>query len=165
MDQDGGRGGRGGRFNREQWEARRKEMEARMDERLREALGASEDEWEVLGPLVREANTKRRELTMGGMRGMGRMMGRPGGRRGRFGRRPEDEQQNEREEKDLSPAEALAKALENKETPAAEIKQKLEAYRADKATKEAELKKAQTALRNLVTQRQEALLVLMGTLD
>ena len=161
-------GGRGGRFNREEWAARREEMRARMDERLREALGATKDEWEVLGPMVRDANDKRRELTMGAMGGMGRVLGRPEGRFGRPGREgrgPEGQEPGAEVENDDSAAGALAKALENKETPAAEIKEKLEACRKERATKEAELKASQDALRKVVTQRQEALLVLMGTLD
>ena len=131
---------------------------ARFDKMLRERLGANEEEWEILGPMVRDVQTKQREARGGGMRRMW------GGRGGRGGRAPEGEEPGA-EAKELSPEEALAKALENKETPAAEIKAKLAAYRKDKEAKKAELTAAQDALRKVVTQRQEAQLVLMGALD
>jgi uncharacterized coiled-coil DUF342 family protein len=57
------------------------------------------------------------------------------------------------------------KVLENKDAPAAEIKAKLDALRKERETKEAELKALRDKLRKLVTQRQEARLVLMGILD
>jgi len=147
----GGPGGPGGGFNREK-------MMARFDKMLRERLGANEDEWEILGPMVREVQTKQREARGGGMR---RMWGRRG-RRGGGG--PEAEKPGA-EAKELTPEEALAKALENKETPAVEIKAKLAAYRKDKEAKKTELTAAQDALRKVVTQRQEAQLILMGMLD
>ncbi|MBT7164774.1 MAG: hypothetical protein HN904_18480 [Victivallales bacterium] len=149
----GGRGGRGG-LNRE-------EMMARYDKMLRERLEANEEEWEVLGPMVRDGTTKQREARGGGMRRM--RGGRRGGRGGREG--GAEGEQPGAEVKELSPEEALAKALENKGAPAAEIKAKLAAYRKDVAVKKAELKAAQDELRKVVTQRQEAQLVLMGALD
>ncbi|MDX9981210.1 MAG: hypothetical protein RBU25_14385 [Lentisphaeria bacterium] len=140
----GPRGERGERFNPEQ-------MRARMDAFMREQLGASEEEWAVLGPLVNEVGEKRRE-TMGGM---GRMMGRRGGPDGQEG--PDAEANPE--------AAALHKALADENTPAADIQAKLEAFRKARTVKETELKEAREKLRAAVTARQEARLVLMGILD
>jgi hypothetical protein len=165
----GDRGGRGERFDPER-------MRARMDEFMRTQLGATEEEWQVLSPLVRDVNEKRRE-TMGGM---GRMMGRRGGPDGRGGpggsgapggpEGPEGAAAPPAPpggpEAEANPeAAALQKALADENTPAAEIQAKLEAYRKAQAVKEVELKEARDKLRAAVTARQEAILVLMGTLD
>jgi hypothetical protein len=138
-----------------------------MEQRMREDLEMTQDEWEVIGPMIREIGEKRRE-TMG----MGRMMG-----RGRFGRRgdrggrggpegqPPEARDGDNPDQQPSAADELNKVLENKDAPAAEIKAKLDALRKERETKEAELKALRDKLRKLVTQRQEARLVLMGILD
>jgi hypothetical protein len=137
-----------------------------MEQRMREELEMTEDEWEVIGPMVREIGEKRRE-TMG----MGRMMmgrgGRRGGRGGPEGQPPQGPEARGGDNPDQPPsaADELNKVLENKDAPAAEIKAKLDAYRKERETKEAELKESRDKLRKLVTQRQEARLVLMGILD
>ncbi len=77
------------------------------------------------------------------------------GRRGRgFGR--ED-----------TPAEvkALQEALESDSTPVEEIKSKLDAYRKARQAQEKELEQAQDKLRQILSVRQEATLVMMGMLD
>lgn len=149
----GGRGARGGERGGERGQRGERpnfdpeQARARMDGFMRQQLGATEEEWEVLGPLVRDVNEKRRAL--GG--GMGRMA-RPGG--------PDAETAEAHPE-----AAALQQALADENTAPADIQAKLEAFRKAQAAKEAELKEAREALRAAVTARQEARLVLMGTLD
>lgn len=62
-------------------------------------------------------------------------------------------------------AQDLRTLLENKDANADQIKAKLEALRAAKAKVKDELTTAQKDLRELVTVRQEAVLVEMGVLD
>lgn len=140
----GGRGGRGGRggFDPAQ-------MQERMLQAQKEQLKVSDEEWTVLKPLVQAVTQKQWEQRMSRFRGMGR--------RGRGGGDGEDN----------SPAEvkALRAALEDENTPAADIQAKLKAVRDANKAREAELEKAREQLRQVLTARQEAQLVLMGVLD
>lgn len=135
--------GRGG-----QWDpARMREM---MALRLREALACSDEEWEVIGPRVEkvaEIQFEARRARFGGMGGPGG----PGGRGGMFQASPE--------------AQALSEALDSEDTSNEDIKAKLKAFRDAAKKKEEELKKARAELREVLTLRQEARLVLMSILD
>jgi hypothetical protein len=141
-----------------------------MSERLRESLGASTDEWKILQPMIEKVQTLQRQARGG--------MGRPGG----FGdrprgdrrpddrrpedRRPDDRQQGDRQQSDVEKkTEALQTLLQNKESKTDEIKVALAALRESRAKAKAEVETAQTALRQVVTVRQEAQLVMMGVLD
>ena len=156
-----GQGGRGG-FDPAQ-------MQQRMMESYQETLGMSADEFKAVQPLIEGVMTKQRE-TMGmgrgfGGGGFGRARGGPGGgggggqggdpgqgNRGRgFGGEPSPEQT------------ALQQAVESG-TPS-EIKAKLEAYREARKKKEADLQDAREKLRKVLTQKQEAALVLRGLLN
>lgn len=142
----GGRGGRGGPgggrggFNRE-------DFERRMAERMKEMLGVQDEEWQVIQPLLQNVQEKQRAMRMGGFFGRGR--GGPGGG-------------DNEEPADIA---ALRAALDNPNTPAADIKAKLDAYRAGQKQREEELAAARDELRKVLTVRQEAQLVLMGMLD
>jgi uncharacterized protein (DUF169 family) len=131
-------------------------MRQRMMERLREQLGASEKDWTVLGPRVEKVMELSRQTRAGAMRFMFR--GR-GGRRG----------VGEEEGRDLSPVRQAAldlhEAVEEEETSAAEIKQKLTTLREARERVKADLEKAREELREVVTLKQEAQLMLMGMLD
>jgi hypothetical protein len=59
----------------------------------------------------------------------------------------------------------LRASLENKEAKPEELKAKLAAYREARQKAKADLTKAQEELRELLTVRQEAVLVMMGTLE
>lgn len=128
----------------------------RMNERLKTALKASDEEWSIIQPLLEKVQTKQREA-MGGRfgalfgdrRGGGNRPGRPDG-----ANRP-------------TPAEveALKAALEADDTSPAEIKAKLEAVRAVRKKAADELTQAQEELRKVLTQRQEASLVMVGILE
>lgn len=147
-DRRGGRRG-GRRFDPEQ-------MRQRMMERLREQLGASEKEWTVLGPRVEKVMELSRQTRGGGMRFLFR--GRRGGRRG-----------GEEESRDLNPVQQaaldLSEAVQAEGASAAAIKEKLTALREAREKVKADLEKVRAQLREVVTLKQEAQLVLMGMLE
>ena len=150
--QQGGGGQRGGGGRR--WDP--EQMRQRMSERMREALGATEEEWQVLGPRVEKVQNLSRQVTGGGMR----MFGRRGGRRGPGG--PEGEQPQTELQKAQS---ALQEALADDSTPNADITARLTKFREEREKIKQELDVAKTELREIITLRQEAQLVLMGLLD
>ena len=92
-------------------------------------------------------------LAPGAPQGQGQMRNRPGGPGGPggFGREPSPE------------LDALRKAIED-QASASEVKAKLAALRTARAQKEAELEKAQDALRKVLSARQEAVAVMLGLL-
>lgn len=159
-DRGGGRGGRrgqGGNFDPAQFQQR-------MAERYKEQLKVTDEEWAVIQPLVQKVQEKQRETRGGfGGRGGGRGgggqggeggrggQGGPGGQRGGGGGSPESQ--------------ALRTTLENENASADEIKTKLTALRDARKKAATELETAREDLRKVLTQRQEAALVLMGILE
>jgi len=113
--------------------------EAMLD-RLKEQLGSDDKEWTVLKPRVEKVMELQRDLRGG-----------PMAFRGQTGESPESE--------------ALRTAIENKDTKPEVLKEKTEALRAAKKKQAAELDAARAQLREVVTARQEAVLVLAGLLD
>jgi Spy/CpxP family protein refolding chaperone len=141
--QGGGRRGRGGRGG---WDPAR--MEQMMLGRLKEAIKAPEAEWTAIEPLVKDVLKKRAEGMMRGMRSWGR-------------RRGGDDQQQE----PVTPTSELRGLLEKDDSSAEAVKAKLDALRAERTQKESELKASRENLRQVLTVKQEAQLVLMGILD
>ncbi len=168
---EGGRTGRRERRQRDPEEMRRRmeEFRQRASERMRENLGCTAEEWKVIGPRVEAVQTSQRNLRFGG-RGMFGMMGR--GRRGPGGavqgpggterRRPE---RREPETEIGKKTVALQEVLDKKDAKAADIKTALTALRAARKKAEQDLTAKRKSLREVLTQRQEATLVLMGILD
>jgi hypothetical protein len=134
-----------------------------MSDRMKQSLGVTDEEWKVLQPLIDKVQTLARETRGGG--GMsstfGRGRGGPPPSGGASDRPPSDRPQPEVEIK----ADALRKILENKDAPADQIKTALAALREARAKAAAELETAQKELREVVTVRQEAQLVMMGLLE
>jgi len=140
-----------------QMQQRMEQFRQQMADRMKQSLGATDDEWKALQPRIEKVQTLSRQ-TRGG--GMGFMM--MGGRRGGPGNRPQsDRPQSEVEKK----SEALQKVLDNKEAKVEEIKTALTALREARAKATAELEAARKALREILTVPQEAKLVLAGVLD
>ena len=143
--QGGGRGGRGN-FDPAQ-------IQQRMNERIKERFGSTDDEWKAIEPLVTKVNEARMASMAGGMRGMmGRNRGGGQGGQGggpRFGPEPSAEET------------ALSDAIE-KDAAKDELKAKMAAFRKAKAAKEAELKTAQENLKKVLTTKQEAIALEMG---
>ena len=125
----------------------------RMMNNIKERLGASDDEWKVISPKVEKVMTAQRDARGGGGFGFG---GR--GRRGGGG-----DQQPTTEAGKASAD--LQTALENKDTPADEIAKKLAAFREARDKGRAQLQAAQKELKEILTQRQEAVMVSMGMLE
>ena len=131
----------------------------RMMNNIKERLGASDDEWKVISPKVEKVMTAQRDARAGGG-GFGGFGGGGGGRRGGGGG---GDQQPTTE---VGKASAdLRTALENKDTPADDIAKKLAAYREARDKGRAALQASQKELKEILTQRQEAVMVNMGMLE
>jgi hypothetical protein len=151
------------------------QMRQMMDQRMKEQLGCTDQEWQVLGPRVTKVMNLTRQTGMGA--GMGRMFmgGRrgqagPGGQQGQGGpggqqgRRPRDPF-GQQETAVGKASDALQTTLENASSSPDEIKTNLTALRTAKEKSRQELATAQKELRDVLTLRQEAQLVLMGMLN
>lgn len=163
LAQDPGRGGPGGGpaggagqgqpppfggFDPAQWRERMSKM-------MQEQLGATDDEWKVLSPKIEKVQTAQRESFGGfGMMGFGR---RPGGPGGGMSAQPQSKVAQAQMD--------LRTLLENKDAAPADIAGKLKALREARAKAREEVQATQKSLKELVTQRQEAVLVLMGVLE
>ena len=160
---DGGRrGGDRGGFNSE-------EFRKRMNDRLKEALKATDEEWAVLQPLVEKVQTKQRETMasrfggfFGGRGPGGGDRGTGGGDRGTSGGGGGDRGGD----RGGSPeSQALRTALDSDSTSAEDLKAKLAAVREARKKAAAELEAARADLAKVLSVRQEAVLVSMGVLD
>jgi len=128
---------------------------------IKERLGATDDEWKVISPKVEKVMTAQRDARGGGGGGFGGFGG-GGGRRGGGGGGGADQQPTT--ETGKASAE-LRTALENKDTPADDIAKKLAAYREARDKGRAQLQASQKELKEILTQRQEAVMVNMGMLE
>ncbi len=163
--QRGGPGGTRGQFDPER-------MRQMMDQRMRETLGATEAEWKVLGPRVNKVMELSRQTRGGGRGGMmfggrggfagrgGPGGGRPGGPGGGTPGAPA------REQSAVEKAQTqLRTVLDNTASTPDQIKTQLTALRTAREKAKQQLAAAQQDLRKIITIRQEAVLVMMGTLD
>ncbi|HEY1683358.1 MAG TPA: hypothetical protein VGG19_01230 [Tepidisphaeraceae bacterium] len=144
---DNGGGGGRRRFDPQQM------MQYRMNQ-VKEDLGASDDEWTALQPKVQKVMEAQMEV----MRG--RMRGRRGG--GGFNGPPGGDQASQSA---VDKAMADLQASVNSNAAADDLKNKLQALRDARAQAMADMTKAQADLKSLLTQRQEAQLVLDGVLE
>ncbi len=143
----GGGGPGGGRFDPQQ-------MRERMQQRIKETMGATDDEWKVLQPKVEKVQQLQMNARGGfGFGGFGRRGGGGGGN----------------DQQPTTPvgiaSQDLRTTLENKDAGADVIKQKLQALRDARAKAQAEVTAAQAELKELLTARQEAALVSMNILE
>ncbi len=135
---------------------RMEQFRQRMMERLRERLGATEEEWKVISPLLQDVLEKQRTVDRALMAVRMRMF--MGERRGPAPqmRTPPSLPQE---------VQGLVRVLQNKNASPKEIKARLDAFRKWRAEQEKALKQAREKLRQVLTVRQEAQLVLLGILD
>ena len=130
------------------------QMRQRMEDRIKEQLDASDEDWKALQPRVDKVLELQRDANFRG--GMFR-----GGRRGGG--------QNATQNPPTTPvgqkAEALRTLLENKDAKADDIKAALTSLRQAREQAKAELAKAQDDLRSLLTVKQESELVMDGLLE
>ena len=156
----GGGGGRGGGgFDPGQ-------MQSRMLENVKTALGVSDAEWEAIEPLAQKVQEARMATRIVGGRGMRGSGGGPGGAPGGGpqgeGAPPAMPGGGPREMTEVA---ALRTVVANADATDSEIESKLTALRAAMATARKKLETAQTNLCGVLDVRQEAKLVLMGFLD
>lgn len=161
----------------EQMRERMAERQAQMDEQLREDLDASEEEFEILLPLIERVRTLTRErqmataaATFGGF-GQGQARGGRGGRggeaaggrgaRGGFGGLFETSEEGEA----LTEAQTELREVIEEKAVAADVKDALDAYREARDAMDEAIDDAREELRGLLTARQEAYMVLNGMLD
>jgi Spy/CpxP family protein refolding chaperone len=174
-----GQGGQGqprGNFDPEQFRQR-------IAERMKEVMGASDDEWSVIQPKLDKVMQLQRQSASG--RGMGALFGRGGrgpggGGPGGGDRGPGGGDRGDRGDRqrggpgglfggdENSPvalaSRELQKSVENN-AGADELKARLTALREARTKAREELTKAQHELRELLTTKQEAALVMMGMLE
>jgi hypothetical protein len=154
-----GQRGPGGQFDPER-------MRQMMEQRMQEALGATDDEWKVLGPRVMRVQDLNRQIGAGGRGMFGRgMRGGPGGPGGPGADRPGGRGMNRELTEVEKIQQELQTTLENTSAAPDQIKLQLTKLRAAREKAKQELAKAQQDLRQVLTIRQEATLVLMGLLD
>jgi hypothetical protein len=146
------------------------EMRQRMADRMKERLGVDDEAWKVMEPRLTKVTELNRQQMMagrGGMMGFGGVRGQRGGEQGGpQGQRRQLPGQENREVTAVEKAtETLNATLENQSASADTIKQQLTALRAAREKARQELATARQELRQILTVRQEAMLVLDGTLD
>jgi hypothetical protein len=141
---------------------------ARLMQAYKDALEITKDEeWQAIQPRVQKVVDLGGELRRESFSSMGRLFGR--GSRGGDNAQQGDQGQQRRGGPGgfggpPSPeAEALQKAIESKASKA-ELNAALEKYVAARKAKQAELEKAQAALREVLTPRQEAIATSFGLL-
>jgi hypothetical protein len=120
-------------------------------DRIKEQLGATDDEWKVLQPKI-EKVMDAQMAGFGGGFGRGR-----GGNNGGDNAPPPTPT--------AKAAQELRELLQNKDASADDIKAKLAALREARAKTRADLEAARKDLKEVLTQRQEAVLVTNGMLE
>jgi len=162
----GGPGGPGGQFDPAQ-------MRQRMMERMKEQLGADDAAWKVLEPRLTKVMDLNRQTQGMGRGGMFGMMGGMRGQRGANATANDAGGQGARRGPQQDPAtmtpvekaqEQLRTTLENQSASPEEIKKSLTAFREAREKARQELAAAQQELKQILTVRQEAQLVMMGQL-
>jgi hypothetical protein len=139
-------------------------MQQRFNDRIKDLLGVTDEEWNAISPSIDRVRTLQRDVSS--MGGMGRMMfgsGGPGGPGGPPGASPDNQNQTPSDvQQKLSD---LVNLLQNKDAATDDVKAKVAALRDARTAAQADLAKAQDTLRSLLTVRQEAVLVAMGILN
>lgn len=137
------------------------QMRERMMNRIKEQLGASDDEWKAIQPKVDKVMNAQRESRGGGFGFGGGGRGGPGGGGGGGGGGA-----------DQAPTTAVGKAsadlrttLDNKDAAPETIAKKLATLREAREKARKDVGDAQKELKEILTQRQEAVLVINGMLE
>ena len=155
--QQSGRADRGDSGTRGRFDPSR--FRQRYMDRIKESLDVKDDEWKVIQPRLEEVTELSRQARSGG--GMRTLFG----RRGRRGGTPAGGGADQEKSALAKATEALEKALKDKASSADAIKAKLKGLREVREEAKDKLAQSRTKLRQVLTQRQEAQLVLFGILD
>jgi hypothetical protein len=154
--QQNDRGDRGDRSSRRSFDPA--QFRQQMTERMKEMLGSSDDEWKVIEPRLEKVMQLQRDSRGGGM---SFMFSRSRDRSGSSSDRSSSQSQSA-----VARAAAdLRSAIQDKSVSADEIAKRLANYRQAKEQAKQDLVKAQADLKELLSQRQEAQLVMMGMLE
>lgn len=155
-----------------------------MADRMKEQLKVGDDEWKIIEPRLTKVTTLQREAAGGGrggfsgFSGFGRGGG-PGGQPGRGGQRggdggrggrggrggPQGGESTREMNATQAASQALREVLEKDDASPEQIRAKLTALRAAKENARQKLAAAQKGLREVLTLKQEAQLVVFGLLD
>jgi hypothetical protein len=162
-DQGGGGngGGRGGRGNFDP-----AQMRERFATMIKEQLAPTDDEWKVIQPKLDKVMEMQRDARGGGMGGMfggRRRGGDTGGGNGGGGTDTSAADTNRSPTQTAS--RDLRQLLDNKDATPEQIAAKLTALREARDKARASLQTAQKDLKEVLSPRQEAVLVMMGMLD
>lgn len=148
------------------------QIQQMMDDNSRQTLGATTEEWKILGPKFNKVQTLVRSINGGvtgmfGMFGMGRGgMGMPGGPGGMGNAMTRGLAGIFGEPTALDKArDGLNAALDSTSATPAELQAALTTFRQAREKARAELTSAQADLRKVLTVKQEVTLVAMGLLD
>lgn len=169
----GGRGGRGQRPQREgagQMQRDPAEMQRMMTERMKAQIGATDEQWKDIQPRLQKVMNLSRQLNAPG-RGMmfagRRQPGGPGTADQGAGQRTRPGTGRAQTEQSAvgKATEELREVLRNEEATSEQIKTKLTALRTAKEKAQKELETAQKDLKQKLTVKQEAFLVLSGYLN
>ena len=126
------------------------------EERMKTGLGVNDEEWKALQPKVDAVQKARRDSFGGGGGFGGRRTGQAGGTPDAAAPEKTDMQKK---------SDALRTLLENKDADPKAIQEALKAYRDERDKARETLKKAQAELKELLTAKQEAYMVLNGGLE
>lgn len=163
------RGRQGDRqVDREEMRQRLEEMRQRQQDRLRQSLGLSEEEFEVVQPMMEQVQGYMRDRQVAAM---GRdvrdrqvaVMGRD--MRAAFVRGPAQESLSEQGQALRTATQELHEAIAEDATSPEQLEEKLETLRSARSELDAALQRAREELREVLTLRQEAVLVSQGMLD
>ena len=132
-----------------------------MQGRLKEMLGASDDEWQILNPKI----TKVQNLMLQSGNGGGMMGGNAGGMLARFGVTDPGAAAGAGPSEVRKAQQALQEVLRNKDATSEQIKAATQACRDARAKLKAQLEDARKELKALLVIRQEAILVQLGMLE
>jgi hypothetical protein len=154
----GGNGNNGGRRNFDP-----AQMRQRMLDTLKDRLGATDDEFAAIQPKLEKVMQLQRDVNGGGMRALFGGGRRRGGENG--GTTPAATPGGATPSAVQAASTDLQTTLDNKDAKPDEIKAKLDAFRDAKSKAKDDLTAAQKDLESVLTQRQEAMLVMMGLLN
>jgi hypothetical protein len=141
------------------------ELRARLGDRLRTMLRATDEEWSIIQPLVEDVVAKQGAAMRGQLGGLMGAWGMTSGRGGGVASAPPPDSPSSQRPGGSAEALALRQVVESDSATVAEIKAKLSDYRGVRKKAQAELQDARERLRAVLTHRQEAQLVLLGILD
>jgi hypothetical protein len=172
LAQDGGQGGQGG--DRQRGGGDRPaanafdptQLRQTMNQRLKEALNAADEEWAVLEPRIQKVQALQADAGGGiaGAMGMARLFGRGGGRGGAAGMTALLGASGMSREMQTA-LQLLQEAMDNQGSPEHLIKQRLDHVRELRVKARDDLATARKDLIELLTPRQEATLFQMGLVE